>query len=262
MSGLSSYPRSYGHSLPGHVAAALQHHVPEEDRNTYATLYEKEPPPDYLDVNHGNPHRQPGAVKVTNFHHLIHPRLNNVESMLTADPFIPDVFKPLLEPLRAWLRQDAANENPVFKAFSEGVTLRVLPAGTVLYRIIGVVIPLSSEDVQWLREGHFRVSNDPLGDWWVDEVTLKGFRSEAEMRSSLALRTEWNGDHGVVQIVLPKEVAVAYGPASWQHSANPHMVFPGGGKQIFMPLRDGPCSDLIDDLARNLQLSPMPWVNK
>lgn len=259
MSGLSSYPRSNGQSLPGHVAAALQRHVPEADQNTYTAIYEAARLPDYLDVNHGDPHRQPGAVEIHDSDHLPHPSLTDVEAMLAADPFLPAESRALLEPLRSWLRQDATTDNPAFRAFTGDVMLRVLPAGTVLYRIIGVVMPQSENDLRRLRERRFRVSNDPLGDWWVDEDTLRSFRSETEMRFSLALRTEWNGDHGVVKIVLPEAVAVAYGPAASQHSADPRKVFPGGRHQVYLPLRDGPYADLADHLAENYAILPMPW---
>lgn len=251
MNGLSCYPRSYGSRLPPHIAEALRPYLQISDPEfaLYEKRYQEKVVPAFLQANSRDPDHQPGAVPRSSTREpIVATRLEQV-----LWPVVPDKYcDQLMERLRSY---PLAELEEILAAFQIPVRAETLPGGTSLCRIVGVTVPTNAQDKERLRNGKF----DPVnrlytGQWWVLERTLRKFMSEAEMRQELALRTEWNGDHGVIRHVTSEPVAVLVGPAARQNSANPGLVFPGGGIQIYIPRgafakADGTGNDI----------HPLPW---
>lgn len=235
MGGLSSYPRSNGHTLPQRIAEAMRRYIPEQDQATFTDLYWSNPPASFLRPNTDDPNDQPGAIPKPE--HLPYPSLSAVADLFADSTPVPPEQEPLLQALRAFLQVEVSQADMVAQAFSRGVRMVVLPADIRLFRIVGVVVPKNELQLQKLRKGNWRITNDPLGDWWVTEQTMQAIQSEVGLRAKLALRTDWNGDHGIVSIELPEPVAVLIGPAASQVSADRYSIFPGGGQQVYWPVR-------------------------
>lgn len=239
MGGLSSYPRSNGQNLPPRIAEAMRRHIPEPDQAAFSEQYLRDQPPPYLHPNSFDPHDQPGAIPHPGV--FPHPPLSTLDELL-ADPLpVPEEQQHLLKELETTLRGIAREEQgKIITAFSTGARLAVLSAGVRLFRIIGVVIPKEKTDLERLHDGTWHLTNDPLGDWWTTESTLSTIRSEADLRAKLAMRTEWNGDHGIGFIELTMPIAVIIGPAASQRSTDEGKIFSGGGQQIYWHARRSP----------------------
>jgi hypothetical protein len=76
VSGLSSYPRSYGTSIPAHVAERLRKYLPPEDQALYEECYRRGEIPSYLHPNHSDVADQPGAIPLTGS--IPNPSLGNI----------------------------------------------------------------------------------------------------------------------------------------------------------------------------------------
>lgn len=247
MSGLSSYPRSYGEDLPPHVAQALLRHLPGKDRALYGDRYRRESIPPYLRPNHADS-VQPGAIPATE--PLPNPPLNNLDFLFQSRSLYVGVDAERIADLEQTIR-DQDDPMQVVTAFSGQVLATVLQPDVTLCRIVGLALPISENERQRFRDSDWRMTNRPLGEWWVIKDLLVSFRSEAELRAALALRTEWNGDHGFISVTLQEPAAVLLGPAASQESVNPGAIFPGGGLQIYWPsAKHHPVNPVW---------SPMPW---
>jgi hypothetical protein len=114
-----------------------------------------------------------------------------------------------------------------------------------------VAVPLTERDREKFHSGNWLWTNDPYGSWWLGTDPRESFSSEAEMRSALAIRTEWNGDHGMVSMVLHEPIAVLMGMAASQHSVDNERIFAGGGFQIYWPY--------ARQSSWPIQWSPLQW---
>lgn len=112
------------------------------------------------------------------------------------------------------------------KKFSGPVTLAELAAGTKIYRTVGLTAKSA-------RYGS--VTNKLLGDYWEDAPPDTHSSIEA-WRAATAVKAEWNGDYGYLEITLPNAVLALTGMTGMQAVDTVRdLVLPGGGVQIFIP---------------------------
>jgi hypothetical protein len=79
---------------------------------------------------------------------------------------------------------------------------------------------------RWVGDGSY-----PNGSFWSPTPPRGG---TGELRSDLAVKNEWNGDHGIVVFTPSQRVPVYSGPAApqWGTGSTDHYL-PGGGTQIW-----------------------------
>lgn len=112
--------------------------------------------------------------------------------------------------------------------FSGDVTLVVLPAGTEIYRTVGLTANPSALAHGW-------ITNKLLGTYW-EAASPDSYASLGEWRASMAVLAEWNGDYGYVAVRLGIDVPVLSGTVAEQRiNRAGHGVLPGGGHQYFIP---------------------------
>lgn len=112
--------------------------------------------------------------------------------------------------------------------FSGAVTLAKLPAGTVIYRTVGLT-------ASGYSVSHGLVTNKLLGDFW-EPCSPNIYADINKWRSATAVLAEWNGDYGHIAVQLAKEVTVLTGTVGEQPiNRTGHKVLPGGGQQHYIP---------------------------
>lgn len=122
---------------------------------------------------------------------------------------------PLAEEARLLPNPDGRAEPPIaggVDTFSGEVAPAFLEVGTPYYRAVG--------------HGQY-----PNGACWTKDP----IRSEAELRSTYAVRNDWNGDRGVVVFIPRREVPAWVGTVAPQQATNdPSAWLPGGGVQLWI----------------------------
>lgn len=106
------------------------------------------------------------------------------------------------------------------RTFQGDVTPTYFEPGTTYYR--------------WVGDG-----SAPNGAFWSPTPPRGG---TGELRSDLAVKNEWNGDHGIVAFTPSRRIPVYSGPAApqWGTGSRDHYL-PGGGTQIWTePYQLGP----------------------
>ena len=106
------------------------------------------------------------------------------------------------------------------RTFQGDVTPTYLEPGKTYYR--------------WVGDG-----SAPNGAFWSPTPPRGG---TGELRSDLAVKNEWNGDHGIVAFTPSHRIPVYSGPAApqWGTGSTDHYL-PGGGTQIWAePYKLGP----------------------
>ena len=82
---------------------------------------------------------------------------------------------------------------------------------------------------------YYRVVGDgsrPDGEFWTDRRP----RTAADVRGDLAIREQWNGDHGVIAYTPPERVQGWAGTvAPTRATGRDDMHLPGGGRQMWIP---------------------------
>ena len=110
--------------------------------------------------------------------------------------------------------------------FSGVVTVLSLPAGSVLYRTIGLTTSST-------RFGS--VTNALLSKYWEARCP-SDYPSIQAWRAATAVMQEWNGDFGYLKVVLSRPVAMLSGAVAMQKIARiGNKVLPGGGQQYYIP---------------------------
>lgn len=112
------------------------------------------------------------------------------------------------------------------------------PAGETRYRVVG---------------------NDqyPNGGYW----TTRPPGSDRELRADLAVRNDWNGNHGLVSYTPSEDIPVWTGRAAPQNATFPEGVeatqyLPGGGQQIWLDYKQIPEADLKNPNLWRIQSTP------
>lgn len=112
------------------------------------------------------------------------------------------------------------------KKFSGVVTVISLPAGSVLYRTIG----LTSKNARYGS-----VTNALFSNYWEAKCP-SSYPSIEAWRAATAVMREWNGDFGYLKVVLARPVVMLSGIAAMQKIAREgNKVLPGGAHQYFIP---------------------------
>lgn len=110
--------------------------------------------------------------------------------------------------------------------FTGHVTLGKLLAGQKIYRSVG----LTATTV-----GYGSVTNMLLGKYW-EPICPSQYASEAQWRAATAVKAEWNGDHGYIEVQLNQEVYALIGKVGMQKlDRQSNEVLPGGGDQFYIP---------------------------
>ena len=129
-------------------------------------------------------------------------------------------------------------------AFATAPVPVLLPAGSVVYRVIG-------------KSPDGGLGNSPSGSWWSLEPPPQ---TEAKWRADYAVCGHWNGDGGYIKVTLKEDVRAWQGPVAPHRSQVAGYYLPGGAMQIWVPpgtidpIRDGAT---LDDI-----LQPTPWREK
>lgn len=114
------------------------------------------------------------------------------------------------------------------ETFTGPVTLAILPSGTVIYRTVGLIA--SDYGVT-----HGLVTNSLLGDFW-EPTSPDVYSDVGHWRSKTAVKAEWNGDYGHIEIRLSQDVPALTGTVAEQKiERTGHRVLPGGGQQYYIP---------------------------
>lgn len=110
--------------------------------------------------------------------------------------------------------------------FSGLVTVMSLPVGSVIYRTVGLMADGAK---------YGSVTNRLLGGYWEPECP-NNYPDEAAWRAATAVKAEWNGDHGHIEVTLKRPLVALFGVVGMQKvDRNDDVVLPGGGMQYFIP---------------------------
>ena len=110
--------------------------------------------------------------------------------------------------------------------FSGPVALKLLPEGQKIYRTVGLIA---------LNAAYGAVTNKLLGEYWEPHPPSVHPSIEA-WRAATAVKAEWNGDYGYLEVTLPVPVWALVGATGMQVvDADRDLALPGGGEQIFIP---------------------------
>ena len=112
--------------------------------------------------------------------------------------------------------------------FSGDVRLVGIPAGTVIYRTVGLTAKERGVN-------HGSIINRLLGEFWEPDCP-DNYEDVAAWRSATAVLAEWNGDYGHLEVKLKADVWVLAGTIAEQPIRRTGgKVLPGGGQQFYLP---------------------------
>lgn len=133
----------------------------------------------------------------------------------------------------------------ILKNFSGPVTMTEIPAGTTIYRTVGLMV----KDYT-LKDG--LVTNKLLGTYF-EVSSPDNYKNVIEFYQQTAVRPEWNGDMYHIAITLRDSIFALQGRVAMQkiyHRSN--KVLPGGAMQYYIhELTDANLTDPIS--AKNLR---------
>jgi hypothetical protein len=245
MSSGTTYSRTAGHKILANTWSAIQERHPnhalqphertswdegtDEDRAQFLRLMQEERthPPDFLEFNlAANPY-QPGQ-----YPSAVPEKQGFPANGFLAPGLTMSSVAAALEISEQLLQAHLANFT--------GVVNVVRPAaGTKIYRTIG----LTAKEV---AQGS--VTNRILGMYWEPQCPNNYANIDA-WRQATAVKAEWNGDYGYIEITLKSDVTMLYGQVGMQVVDTVHkMVLPGGGYQYFIPNFEKQDPELVQQL--------------
>ena len=155
-----------------------------------------------------------------------------------APPWVPHPVPTLVQ---GWPVPD----DTVTKAFRHPPAALLLPAGTIVRRVIG----RSPRDRRLIG----RVD----GSWWTLENIPD---TEEEWRAGWAVPGRWNGDGGYIEFALSREIHAWAGACAPHRSDADGYFLPGGRQQLWVP--PGVIDPIGDGLRIDDILFPTPWRTK